>query len=261
MFTIVNAIIFSRIWNPALIRIALDCASKHCKNCRVIHFHDDKSDVGWEDAVDVGEQFKVALQYTDSIPERAYSCYKGLQTSCLARWKVLSDWMEANNVDEVFHCDSDVLLFDDPFKSPHYKHGSLMLSDNMNGTCHAGHSLIPRNCVKEFWPMLHTVVADDVCKEGHLSDMLIWTKLGRIHGFINQNQILDGVAFDHHLGVTEDWENDGGKPQAYKTLTWKDGKPHCKYLPTGEYIRLLNLHCWGASENLMESYAKFGGIT
>jgi hypothetical protein len=223
----------------------------------VIHFHDEESSVGWYNAVNLGKEFREAISYTDTLPEEYYTCFKHMQKVCLARWKVLSDWMEAENVDEVFHCDSDVLLFDDPFKSPHYSHGRLLLSDNKEGTCHAGNAMIPRLCVKEFWPFLKQHVKEGTFNNGHLSDMWVWTMLGRLLGFYNQNEILDGVTFDHHMGYTgttdvEEWESEGG----YKKLTWKDGKPYCKHLPSCENIRLLNLHCWGQAEYRMAEYAQ-----
>ena len=251
-----DTIIFSRIWNPGLIRIALECARKHCPDCRVIHFHDETSGVGWDDSIDVGEQFTEAIKYPDSLPEESYSCFKNLQKVCLARWKVLADWMEVEGIDEVFHCDSDVLLFNDPFQSPHYFHGRLLLSDNKNGMCHAGNAMVPKTCVKEFWPFLQKMVTDGAFRDGHLSDMHVWTLLGALLGYYNQNQILDGVTFDHHMGYTgttehEEWESENG----YKKLTWKDGHPYCRHLPSGADIRLLSLHCWGQAECHMAEYA------
>jgi hypothetical protein len=153
--------------------------------------------------------------------------------------------MESEGIDEVFHCDSDVLLFND----------TLLLSDNRSGLCHAGNAMIPRTCAKEFWPFMQKLIRDGVYSKGHLTDMSVWTLLGRILGFFNQNQIIDGMIFDHHLGSLEDgtWEDDG---KGYKKLTWKDGQPYCKHLPSCENIRLLNLHCWGQAESRMAEYAQ-----
>jgi hypothetical protein len=179
------------------------------------------------------------------------------------RWRILLEWMEQEHVDEVAFCDSDVLLFDNPFSTPHYQPRMLHVSHNHIGCVHAGNSILSIQHVKAAWDWIEKLINDLSTTHNTVCDMSAWTRVADAAGFVDQNQTIDGVAWDHHMGcVGEDgggWEEDP-EFKGYKKIQWIDQKPHCLHVPTGKLVRLVNLHCWGDAEFKMGEYAKLGGV-
>jgi hypothetical protein len=251
------------VWLYGLVEIALQTARHNCPGCRVVHLHCVNSSVGWDDSFDVGKSLGEAFEFLDSFPEEKFgpndpAFHKGN----IARWKMIADWMEENGVEEAACCDSDVLLFNNPFKTPHYQPGKLHVSDNHTGCVHAGHPIISIEHAKKVWEDAGVVLNDPDTINETVGDMVPWTRLAFKDGFVDQNQIIDGVAWDHHMGCVKDeggWEEDPEFP-GYKRIQWIDQKPHCLHVPSGELVRLVNLHCWGDAEANMPEYAKLGGV-
>jgi hypothetical protein len=254
----VDAIIFSRVWSPLNIRIALENARRHCPECRIVHHHDGTSGVGWDDAVDMTQSFEESKNFCWQYWDVYGVCHPELEIPALCRWKMLLDWMKQNGFQRASLCDSDVLLFDNPFTTPHYVPGRLMLSSDHTSAAHAGNSVVTVEALEEFWRIAVSVIQNPGEHKGGVNDMLIWAfTVGKFGGYEDQNRVINGVAWDHHMGWTDGWENDGN---GYKKITWQNNKPHCKYLETGEDVRLVNLHCWGKAEDRVAEFAACGGL-
>jgi len=263
MSTNEGVIIFSRVWCSHLVEIALKTARQKCPGCRVVYQHCKDSDLGWDDSVDITSQL---IEEYDVLNGRRDEMFGpndiNFQKACIFRWKILLDWMEAEGVEEVVYCDSDVLLFDNPFKTPHYQPGRLHVSDNHVGCVHAGNSIVSIGHVRKMWQYMQEMMDDPNTINNTVRDLSPWTRLAFEIGFIDQNQTIDGVAWDHHMGCVKDeggWEEDPEFP-GYKRIQWIDQKPHCLHVPSGELVRLVNLHCWGDAEPNMPEYAKLGGV-
>jgi hypothetical protein len=259
MFTNVDVIVYSRFWNPGKIQTALRLAKMQAPECRIVNLCDEGGDVGWPDKALYGNYLNEVMARLASVDHLWGPNPKLFEKVCVARWFVLLDWMTVTGIHTVCHCDSDNLWFSDPFKAPHYVKGRALLTSGGGGAVSAGNCIVTKEHVGAFCANALRLVAGAWHEANKLNDIVIWTMtLPEIGGFENQNCVKDGVAFDGHMGwLGGVWEPDA---QGYKNLVWRDGKPRCKYLPTGEHIRLLNLHCWGASENLMERYAELGGL-
>jgi len=253
----VNTIIFSRVWTPALIETALKFARHRMPECRIVHLHNSTSGVGWDDAYDMGDIFESSMRFLNTN-ENAYGPNDRMfEKASIARWNMLLHWMCEHKVDEVFHCDSDVLLYQNPWTTPHYKSGKVMVSGNGLGDWHAGNAMVTKDYLITVWDSVFSMVSDRTMTANTVNDIEAWSRgIRRDGGYSEQNRIIDGCSWDHHMGEIGGWESEGG----YKKLTWKDGNPYCKWLQTGEDIRLVNLHCWGDAEGKMPEYAKLGGM-
>lgn len=258
-YTNVDTIIYSRFWNPGKIQTALRLAKIQAPECRIVHLCDQGGDVGWPDKVLYGNYLNEVMARLATAEPMFGPNPKMFEKVCVARWFVLLDWMTVTGVHTVCHCDSDNLWFANPFKAPHYVTGKPLLTHGGGGGVSAGNCIVTKEHVESFCATALRLIARTEYVPNVLNDIVIWSQTVHVlGGYENQNCVKDGVAFDGHMGwLGGVWEPDDN---GYKKLWWWNGKPHCKYLPTGEHIRLLNLHCWGAAEDLMERYAALGGL-
>ena len=256
-----HVITFSRVGSPWYIEIALRNARLHCPGCRIVHHHNSTSGVGWDDAIDLSDVFEATQERLRTISSLIGPNDLDFQIASLARWSMLLAWMEKESVGEVCFCDSDVLLFSSPWESPHYRAGSEHVSLNEHGRPHAGNSIITTEAVRFVVDFIDDRIEKADRPRGSFRDLCAWGALVDSGGFeiSNQNQVMDGVAWDHHMGwLGGEWEDDG---TGYKNVLWIDQQPHCLHIPTGKLVRLVNLHCWGDAEPKMGSYALLGGMT
>jgi hypothetical protein len=254
-----NTIVFSRFWNPANIDIALRCAKRHAPDCRIVHICDGKSKVGWENTEDYGDYFEQIMEMLKAGEALWGENPKMFEKVCVARWFVLLKWMQDTGTDTVCHCDSDNLWFDDPFKSPHYIQGKPLVSWDQHACISAGNCIVTMAHVESFCAITRDYIKRSDFVPDRLNDIVLWgAALASLGGYSDQNVVVNGVAFDHHMGWHDNqWEIDA---QGYKKLVWMSDKPYCYYLPTAECVRLLNLHCWCAAEDRMGEFAKLGGL-
>lgn len=264
MSTNKGAIIFFNVWDPHFIEVALKTARANCPDCRVIHLHCDSSGVGWDDSHNIDSVLKQAWDSLSGCRQEIFgpNC-TDFQKVCIARWKVIGDWMESNGIEEACCCDADVLMFQDPFTTPHYQPGRLHLSDNHTSCCHAGNSIVSLGHIRMTWDAVMGIVGDPKTVDNTFQDMAAWMVVVKDVEVRDQNQIIDGLAWDHHMGCVGDagggWEEDPSFP-GYKRIQWIEQKPHCLHVPSGKLIRLVNLHCWGDAEFRMSDYARLGGV-
>jgi len=256
-------VVFCNVWEPGFIETALKTAAQNCPECRVALLRCDRSSVGWSDEYDITESMESAFAKLDESPEKLFGPNPApFEKICVARWKIIADWMEENAVEEVTALDSDVLLFENPFTTPHYQPGQLHVSDNhFDGGISAGCSIISKAHALAAWDRSLSVLASlDV--DGSFNDLAVWRLISRSREFVDLHKIINGVAWDHHMGCVKDeggWEEDP-EFMGYKNIQWIDQKPHCLHVPSGELVRLVNLHCWGDAEPNMPEYAKLGGV-
>lgn len=254
-----DAIIFSRVWSPNNVGVALRLAKLRCPECRVVYHHNSTSGVGWPDSYDLSNTFEDAMAFLGRRDEIYMDDCLDYQKCSIARWKMLRDWMIAESVQTVCFCDSDVLLYDNPFKTPHYEPGKLLLSDNHSGMVHAGNSIVTLEAVKAAWDNICRYIDDPGTTLKVVQDMATWNDVRKTFPWSDQNRVIDGIAWDHHMGWLGDseWEDDG---TGYKRIQWIDRNPHCLHLPSGKLVRLANLHCWGNAELRMPGLAAMGGL-
>ena len=212
----------------------------------------------------------VLLQNPESERSKAYQkMFQWLPTSnpmafefsSIVRWIYLLDYMEQNNCESVFHCDCDVLIFQDMeleaegwFRD--FDYTITTNPDKRVATCvNGGSSLIRLPVIRSF--------VDFMFERGgkESQDMALWGAFQESHPQFKcgeMHQIRDGAIYDltlcgglpgFELDPLDKGENAWGLKN--KLILWKAGKPHFRFVGSQEVVRAKTLHCWAYGKMIM----------
>lgn len=202
-------------------------------------------------------EFVMVYQHHSGNPDH-FEC------ACIARWFAYYDYCQAHGIKDFFTCDSDVLVFCDLDHAANaYRQFDLTVSkgsEEYRGQCWSVGEMFIFNldALKEFlkfvlWIYWHpdSHYSKHLFASGSVNDMVLWTEFLRQDGrfrFADTSSGKPGMAFDHHLCVIDDWDNDGTS----KKLRWENHQPHCFNTTLNRDVRLLSLHCWGPWKTRMQ---------
>lgn len=195
------------------------------------------------------------------------------------RYFVLRDFMEAEKLDLVFSCDSDVMLYSRPEDEASVfgvKDFAYCIPENQyayrwSASSHAAY--FSRDGIERFCDFIVETYTTRVGlaklkrkwewhqkqkKSGGVCDMtLLWLFYLENKDVVNLSRARgrEPRAFDHHVNTPEnelpnEYEMEGRK----KRLVWRNGKPYGHNLITGEEVRFAALHLQGGAKKLAESY-------
>jgi hypothetical protein len=232
--------------HDAEIQTAVDCARLHSPESNVVVLRDPVSPLA--------ESYEKIFNWLGSANQKEF------ELACLVRWIWLLDYMQREHLSEAFHCDCDMLLFQDMEQERNMwlkKFDYTLNTNPTNGLPHAASSYVTL-------PLLEALVKFMFERQGReMHDMLLWKEFWQEHSEFKcgeMNEIRDGAVYDHNLGDTEYMyeqcpiypANDAAWPNYPKKLVnWNKGKPYFQVKESGELVRAKSLHCWAAIKTKM----------
>lgn len=251
-------------WNPTYDIILLgDKTNKKEKNCI------------WYDYKD----------YVRSAQDILVKNYKHFSTNpaeyeliCIARWFIISEFMERNGVKRAFITDSDVLLYcniEDEYRR-NWRNYRCTLTHNIS----AGISFMnERDVLKEycdfvvgcysgkekFWfdkAKSHYDCLQQNKRSGGVNDMTFWGFLRYLNppgDFGETMSIVTGSTFDHNMNVSYGYRMSNGVKEFRFTEGLKGYVPSCIHEKRKEEIKFNCIHFQGAHrKRLIRNYYKMG---
>jgi hypothetical protein len=199
---------------------------------------------------------------------------------CFQRFFVMQQFMQDHELDSLFHVDSDVLLFDDlhafevehlrgapcglhmPLEqpgfrysiSPHASYWTRGAVDDFCGFLVASFENLPSALAEKWAWHQQTGAPGGICD---MALLYLWAKdRSDIANFAGP---IGGAVFDLNINsaenlVKDEYETRLGK----KHIVFRDGRPWCRSLKSGEWVRFRSLHFQGHIKSQMARVA--GGI-
>jgi len=234
------------------------------------------------------EYYDYLRNWSDSakvFAENAYvkmSFYTNIyDLAVLKRYFVLRDFMEAQKIDLVFSCDSDVMLYsrpEDEAEAFGVKDIAFCIPQNQyayrwSASSHAAY--FSREGIERFCDFILKTYSSQSGlaklqrkwdwhqkekKPGGICDMtLLWLFSLENKDVVNLSRAIGSPlrAFDHHVNTTEnelpnEYIMEGGK----KKLSWQSGQPYGHNKILDQDVRFAALHLQGGAKKLAMAYFK-----
>lgn len=252
-------------------------------NERVILIGDDSNNCfNFVEHYNMQDYFKEALDFEGLYKHLSTNPYQ-YELFCFQRWFVLKDFMEKQNIDLCFYCDSDVLLYCDVTKIYNVldKKDMLLLAvqRTQNVSYSGGITYITYKAIKSFCLFLKESYENKNNIErwtsrfeksknmvfGGICDMTLFGEFCRTKqsevSIGNLLEIIDGQTFDHHMqsdtgGYVLKQEVIANYPRKIKNVVWRDNIPYCYNNNKSEYIKFNCLHFQGIAKHIMQDYIR-----
>ena len=269
----ITPIIFFHKGNPDYLKLALEQAL--CGEFRndVVLLGDETNE---QMARSMAVRFYNYSSYKQEAQNELVKYYKHMSTNpapyeliCIARWFIINEFLEKENIDRCFVTDSDVLIYDNMSQAADdFEDYRCTLTRNTS----AGISFInDRSVLREYCDLVLNCYTGkdplnfDKAKShfdllqrnglpGGVCDMTFWGILrnaGNAGDFGETMSIVDETTFDHNINMAYGYEHDG----KIKKIQMIEGTPYCKHLRTGKLIRFKCLHFQGVgAKGLMKHY-------
>jgi hypothetical protein len=193
------------------------------------------------------------------------------------RWFVLADFMNRNNIEKAFSCDTDVLLycnvteiektlgnytaaFTIPEYQPEYRisassHVSFWTRKGINDFCYFSLELYkPENIkvLKEKWEYhIKNKIPGGICD---MTAAYLFYKENK-DNIINLISVRNGETFDYNISSPQNFQLDEYLTKdEIKKIIWKNGIPYCYNKILNKNIRFYSFHFQGEKKNLMEYF-------
>ena len=205
--------------------------------------------------------------------EKLTSIYKhfstntaGFELFCLQRWFVLMEFMQKEQINECVYIDSDILVYDDlTVAQENFRQFGMTFSGFSPHTNFVSDVKVLEEFCKFITSTYTQKNAAQKLEEkynkfiklrgaGGISDMTFFYDFHQLYPdkLGNITQIHNNTTFDITINTLVDYENNGD----IKKISWKNGKPFCKHIETGNLIMFYTLHFQGAYKKLMPKYYK-----
>jgi hypothetical protein len=183
---------------------------------------------------------------------------------CYLRWFIILQYMKDNDLDVIFHIDSDVLYFANPDEEfEKFKYFEFTLIHRSAGCT----SFFTRNGLENFCEFLfhvfqkkesyeykkiasHFQVRQDSMLPGGVCDMTLFQHYDyKNAGLVGEMMyVIDDSTYDHNINEDDGaWEFENG----LKKFTFKEGIPHCFNRRIGKEIRFNSIHLQGGAKNFV----------
>ena len=208
-----------------------------------------------------------------------------LELVCIIRWFVVHEYMNENNIERAFICDSDVLIYDNISKinENNLKEYPLMLCSSPSKNLTGGQSIWNLSELEKFVKFVFDFYENQENRE----NMISWYSKNKSNGGIcdmtllyyfahneskfnglrlpnypsfkmELNQIFENeFTFDLHMDAAgnheypEDWEM---SERGSKNIKYIDGIPYCHNKRLKKDIRFILLHFQGRNKAIMKEY-------
>jgi hypothetical protein len=217
----------------------------------------DLDDYGSEDC----EKFSELYEHMSSNSE-------WIERFCFYRWFILLDYMKKNNLEVIFYCDSDMLLFCDVSKEYYnYKQFDMTLTHQTASIS----SFISINALESFCEYVMKTYSNkenieysylnskwDIHKKynvgGGICDMTLlrnWSYQYIPNRIGEMMHIYDGKTWDHNINVSDGvYDHDG----RIKKIKFIEGIPYCFNKKLNQDIKFNSLHFQGPAKNLINNF-------
>jgi len=215
------------------------------------------------------EYFSEAEDFAKIYQHQAVNPYN-YELFCIQRWFVLKEFMEKNQIEKCFYCDSDIMLYCDVNEEyENFKDYEISLIHKNDYTpygrkyCYSGHSSYftlkgiqeVNKGIIEFYANFET----NRHLYQHISDMYVldffvknWKELGGKIG--PMEAIIHNSRFEDHISVEGDqYVMD---KRGLKEVTWFDNQPYCYHKKLKRHIRFNILHFQAGKKKLMKYYRR-----
>lgn len=191
-----------------------------------------------------------------------------IEKFCFYRWFILLDYMKKNNLEVVFYCDSDMLLFSNVFEEyENYKQYDMTLTHQTAAIS----SFIKIDALESFCDYLIQTYSNkdnieysylkakwDIHKKynmgGGICDMTLlrnWSYHYIPSRIGEMMHIYDGKTWDHNINVSDGVYEHNGK---IKEIKFIDGIPYCLNKKLNQQIKFNSLHFQGQAKSLISNF-------
>ena len=223
--------------------------------------------------VNMKDYFSSAAEFSKTYKHYSSNPYH-YELFCVQRWFVLKEYMERNNIEKCFVCDTDVMIYSNIDKAliPFKKAGIAMLYSS-NESFLLGISFLCLKNLKSFCIYaLHCYNNDDNLKQfekyylditakngvGGISDMTLtafWLKETPCDNIMSLAEVKNDTIFDSYIGGRFQYDNDSYKfHRGRKAITWQNNMPYCYSYKYQKNIRFHILHFQGPAKYLMAAF-------
>lgn len=203
-----------------------------------------------------------------------------LEFICIIRWLCIYEYMEKQNIEKAFICDSDIFIYDDISNIvDKYLPNDMYLCSSVSKSLTGGQSVFTLSKIKQFVQFIFrfyetqipniTEWKETYNEAGGVCDMtllyyfahgateFVGLRLPDYPYFENDlTKIFDNeFTFDLHMGIRgnhiypDDYEMEG----THKKIKMIDGTPYCFNNRLNKDIRFVLLHFQGRHKNLMDT--------
>lgn len=233
--------------------------------------------LGFDRQSDSGPRFEAAYKHMSTHPHI-------FELRCFQRFFVMQRFMQDNGLDSFFHVDSDVLLFEDlhGFEEEHLKAKGVPCGMHMPlaqpgfrysygpQTSYWTRGAVDEFCaylIASFENMLPAMTEkwDWHCRTGApggICDMALLHLWARDRSDIaNFAAPIGGAVFDLNINGAENLVKDEYETRfGRKHIVFRDGRPWCRNLKSGEWVRFRSLHFQGHIKAQMARVAQGRGL-
>lgn len=211
----------------------------------------------------------------DSLYRHMSTNSRGFELFCIQRWFVLAGLMRLHDYDEIFYCDSDVMLYCDVSgpgrilgshlaayamarEQSNYRwsaagHVSYWTEPGLDRFCDfIYHTYDHRlNKLKEKWNWHQRTKTP-----GGICDMTLLWLFSRENEIPILTRVHDDATFDENINISENHlPNEYHMYGEHKEITWHDRQPYGYNLMLQKPVRFNALHFQGTAKKLMRSHA------
>ena len=202
---------------------------------------------------------------------------------CFQRWFILLEFMIDHEIDKVFVCDSDVLLYTDidEVATTFFKSKDLVYMNGLSpGTVAASISFWTKDAIQQFCHFIYETYKNNLVEIKHYNQLVKeknniggYSDMTALYHFLDKDfrgkpgnllKVQKDTVFDLHIGCPITTVNENFKFKNLKKIfIWKNGVPYSYSFSSNKYIRFHGIHFQGANKFSIASFyngPKFNGI-
>lgn len=199
---------------------------------------------------------------------------RNFELFCIQRWFVLAGLMRLHDYDEIFYCDSDVMLYCDvsgPGQVLSNRLATYAMAQRQSNYrwSAAGHvSYWTKLGLAQFCDFIDHVYGHQLGKleekwnwhrrtktPGGICDMTLLWLFSRENEIPILTRVHDNATFDENINISENHlPNEYRMYEGHKEITWHDRQPYGYNLMLRRPIRFNALHFQGTAKKLMKSH-------
>jgi len=204
------------------------------------------------------DYFEEAGEFAKTYQHKSTSGYE-YELLCFQRWFVLKEFMKTRKLDEVFYCDSDVMLYcnvtdEGGLLRPIY--ASIICWDTLcsGHSSFFSHEGLSDLC--EYFMTFYHEFEERSPQYHHISDMYLLNEFAlwaKKQGAVidNLKTLVNGGRFDENMGAAESGYR---MKKGIKKVHWIDGRPYVFNKQLNQWVWFKGLHFQGRKKCLMKNY-------
>lgn len=255
-------IIFIHKGNEPYLLMVLNCAKKFNHNANIFLLGDSQlalpSFVNFYRINDYSTSAKNFANYYQHFSNNRYD----FELFCIQRWFILRDFMKANEINNCFHADSDVLIFSDiSTEREKFLDFSFTLSEeccghnsfwnnyeSLNKFCNFIEQIYKKNNLyQEILQKHKSAITENLFK--NISDMTLFNlyKKNKLDKIGEMTDVINQSTYDHSFNLKKNGKCNFKQFFGYKKIEWKNELPYIKD-QNNNLIKFNTIHLQGESK-------------